>query len=233
MNSIENLTNLHEPKSIVIADDHKFVCEMLCDMTRKLWPDSTVHQISDFSELLELSEKETIDLLIIDYLMPGGSGQDIIEMITSRQPDAKLIIFSGAMSVGDVTNAIQSGIDAYAPKSMGISSFKKIVELVVHGESYVPANIVTALLKGQDTSAAKKATAEIAALDLSHRELSLLNDLATGQSNKIIAAKNQLSESAVKQIIRSLFQKLKVKNRAEAVAVAIGMNIISPNSNAS
>jgi len=227
MNMADNTLSPWVPSVIAIADDHQFVCEFLSDLCQEKWPDATIYQVSDFAGMLELVQGVAIDLMVIDYLMPGGDGGEAISAVLGLRPKTKIIVFSGAISAAEVAHVLTAGIAAYVSKAAGAESLEKVIDLVVLGETHVPRSVVVEFLDGQPSLGLNAGEGAEIMRDLSAREQILLNELAKGLPNKVIAGKMRLSESTVKQAMRGLFRKLRVKNRTQAVVAALRLGIVA------
>ncbi len=217
---------MNEPQEIIVADDHKFVRELLSDVVQRKWQSATVHEAEDFDALLEIVHKCSADLLIIDFAMPGGHIFEALSDLKSKCSTIKIVLFSGMMSAQDVAATLEAGAAAYVPKSMGIASLGRIIDLVVQGETYVPADVVSELAKEISADSNGSENTIHGEYGLTDREMVLLNELAKGKSNKVMASALELSESAIKQAVRNLVQKLHAKNRTEAVALAVRLGIV-------
>lgn len=216
----------HTPKSIVIADDHPFVGDYLKGFCAERWPNANIHLHRSCTHVVEFARKAPIDLLIMDYAMPGLDALEAVDAVLESRPEVKIIVFSGVATARNAAEILAAGASAYVSKAAGVESLDKVVDLVMLGETYAPASIVTEMLDTVHLAETDRSVAEPEKSLLSDRERRILNGLVAGDSNKVIANDMGLSESSVKQLVRTIFRKLSVKNRAQAVAEALRLGLV-------
>ncbi len=217
---------IHAPEIIVIADDHPFVGDYLKRFCFDRWPDSNINLYNNYINVVEFAKKSPIDLLIMDYAMPGLDALEAVEEVLECRPEVKIIVFSGAVTAMGAAEVLAAGVSAYVSKAAGVEGLEKVVDLVMLGETYAPASVATELLKSIRHVETDENATEAGKVLLSDRERRILSGLAAGDSNKVIADDMGLSESSVKQLVRAIFRKLSVKNRAQAVAEALRLGLV-------
>ncbi len=222
----------HTPKSIVIADDHPFVGDYLKRFCAERWPHADIHLHCNYTHIVEFARKSPVDLLIMDYAMPGLDALEAVNAVLESRPETKIIVFSGAVTARNAAEILAAGACAYVSKAAGVEGLEKVVDLVMLGETYAPASVVTEMLDAVHRAETGGNVIETEKGLLSDRERRILNRLAAGDSNKMIANDMGLSESSVKQLVRTIFRKLSVKNRAQAVAEALRLGLVEAVSEA-
>jgi DNA-binding NarL/FixJ family response regulator len=118
----------------------------------------------------------------------------------------------------DVTAALRAGARAYVLKGVAARELARIVRAVAAGEVYVTPSLASNLLFGLTGGSARQATSSLD--ELTERERQILELVASGDSNKEIAAQLYLSEKTVKHHMTNILQKLQVRNRVEAALMA-------------
>ncbi|MBX2867595.1 MAG: response regulator transcription factor [Acidiferrobacterales bacterium] len=205
---------------IVIADDHDLVRDALITLIERDDPNSEVFGASDFDGARELIDQQSdVDVLLLDVIMPGMANMTSVRTIRDKYPKIPVVLMSGHISQGDVERGFEMGARGFIPKTMNGKTLLSVLHLVVSGARYIPDLVL------EESSDSKPAPAQ--ASNLSARELDVLNELVKGLSNKVIAKNLGVEETTVKLHLRSLFKKLEVKNRTEAVIAAIEQGIIS------
>lgn len=203
---------------LIIADDHDLVRDALATLVERDDSRATVLQASDFSSAFELADShDDLDLVLLDVYMPGMDNLAGVEKITTRFPDLPVVVMSGTVQRGDVSRAFDMGARGFIPKTMNGKALVSVLHLVMSGARYVPD-----IMLEEDQQPAKPQ------FDLSPRELEVLEQLVKGLSNKVIARNLSIEETTVKLHLRSLFKKLNVNNRTEAVIVAMDSGLFQP-----
>lgn len=195
---------------LILADDHELVRDALDMLLVHFSADSEVLHAADFpSAMALLEDNEDTDLVLMDVYMPGMENLEGLAELHRRYPEMPVVMMSGRISQDDVRRAFDFGARGFIPKTLKGKALTLVLELVLNGVRFVP----DIMLAGS----APKAEPEF---DLSPREAEVLVQLAKGLSNKVIARELEIEETTVKLHLRSLFKKLGVNNRTEAVIVA-------------
>nr|WP_321360618.1 response regulator transcription factor [uncultured Hyphomonas sp.] len=216
------------PETVLIIDNHLFVCELLADFLVDKWKGVRVNFIESHDELTDkIEDSMAPDLVILDCGHPGVAAQEILNAVRDAYPSAKIVVFSAALPGIEVAAAFDLGAIAYVPKDVGLEVLSKILDLVVAGVSYVPTEIIADLMDHPPARLKANHAGSATPPSLSQREEVLLTHFLHGDSNKVVAHNMDLSESAVKQLARGLFKKLNVNNRTQAAVVAVKLGIAS------
>jgi DNA-binding NarL/FixJ family response regulator len=156
------------------------------------------------------------DVVLMDISMPGIDGVTATRDLKSQLPNIRLVILTMSSEDGHVIRAVRAGADAYLLKNTESSKVIDAIRAVYRGESVIEPQLATKLLTefrritdfrdGQSGA------------ELSTREIDLLRLVASGMSNKEIAAHMSLAESTIKNRLSLLFEKLNVKDRTQARA---------------
>lgn len=197
--------------NILIADDHDLVRETIAAYLSTV-EGFKVLSAPHFDGAMEVMKGlDSIDLLILDYNMPGMNGLDGLDRAIKSYPATKLAVMSGVAN-RDVANAAMArGAHGFIPKSLTASSLVNAIKFILSGEKYIPFDFGSA-----DTSG--KPEGEFATL--SARELQTLEQLCIGLSNKEIARNLDIQEVTVKLHVKNLLGKLGVSNRTQAALLA-------------
>jgi two-component system NarL family response regulator len=125
-----------------------------------------------------------------------------------------VIILSNYTGVDEIHAALQGGAASYLPKTAGQPELLKAIRLVAEGRTYVPTDLAVRLAE------------RLPYQELTSREQQVLALVVEGASNAQIAHKLGIADGTVKNHISSIFEKLGVTQRTEAVAVAIKRGIV-------
>jgi DNA-binding NarL/FixJ family response regulator len=193
---------------VLIADDHITVLEGLAAIIGRQ-PDMTVAaQAADGNEAVELLGRHHPDVMLLDLRMPKLDGVDVIEEIRKRDPSARIIVLTTYETDTEILRAIKAGTKAYLLKDARREDLLDCIRRVNRGETCIPASLIEKLATGLSSE------------PLTGRELNVLELLARGKSNKEIGVSLYISETTVKSHLRSIFKKLNVLSRTEAISVA-------------
>jgi DNA-binding NarL/FixJ family response regulator len=193
---------------ILIADDHSVVREGLVSLVKRKSDMVVVAEASNGREAVELWKKHRPDVTLLDLRMPELDGVGAIKEIRELDENAQIVVLTTYDGDEDIYRAIKSGAKAYLLKDTARDALVETVRRVHAGETYLPPQLAAKL--------AERVSGEA----LSPREIDVLRRMAVGKSNKEIGAELFISEGTVKTHIKSIFNKLDVVSRTEAVATA-------------
>jgi two-component system NarL family response regulator len=146
--------------------------------------------------------------------MPTLDGVGVIENIRKQDASARVIVLTTYDSDTEILRAIKAGAKAYLLKDARREELLDCIRRVNRGETCIPASL------------AEKLAAGLSSESLTGRELNVLELLAQGKSNKEIGVNLYISETTVKSHLRSIFRKLNVLSRTEAITVASRRGLI-------
>jgi len=220
---------------LLIADDHTLFRDSLVQYIQRACPDVQVLLASDFHEAFAMAnDNEAIDLVMLDYRMPGMMGLDGLRRMRESYPDIPVALMSGVAEDDQVRQAIGLGARAYFPKTMSGKALVEAIQLVLDGEQYIPRDAKTnnilpshyddasGDLKGQPIVKNHEDLGK-----LTPREMQVLKYLSKGASNKEIARDLDLQIVTIKLHVRGICKKLGAKNRTQAAISAREMGVIS------
>lgn len=209
-----------EAIKIIIADVHLILRESLKCLLESKEGFQVVDEASDGAECLEKVLNQKPDILILELLIPGKSGFDIIKEIHQKQQKCetiKILVLTGCRDIRHFAQAVQCGVDGYISKRSGYSNLQKAINTIVEGRTYFQPEMIEELNKRKF-----EIESEIKKLNsLTKRELEILKYLSVGMYNKEIALKLEISERTVKNHVSNVFKKIKVADRTQAAVFAI------------
>ncbi|MEJ8560552.1 response regulator transcription factor [Yoonia sp. GPGPB17] len=197
--------------NILIADDHDLVRDTIAAYLETVEGFKVLTAPNLQTALGQMDGIDSIDLLILDYHMPGMNGLDGLKRALKAYPATKVAIMSGVANREVANRAMAQGAHGFIPKSLSPASLVNAIKFVLSGERYLPFDF--------GTSQAAPASASSAS-DLSEREMQTLEQLCIGLSNKEIARNLGIQEVTVKLHVKNLLAKLGVSNRTQAALLA-------------
>ncbi|GAA3963431.1 response regulator transcription factor [Allohahella marinimesophila] len=205
-----------------LADDHPLFRNALVSIVEQHFPEAVITESVDLeSTLTALNGSDDIDLLLLDLTMPGS--QDLFGLVTVRERFATtpVAIVSAREDIDTISRAIGHGAAGYIPKSASPAVILEAIQTITNGESWIPAFARNRLkpLNSEEASLA----ARIA--NLTPQQYRVLCLLREGGLNKQIAYQLGVTEATVKAHITSIFRKLQVNNRTQAVVMLSKMSL--------
>lgn len=199
---------------ILIADDHVTVREGLAAMIGRQ-PDMTiVGEAANGRECVDQWRTSRPDVTLLDLRMPILDGVGAIEEIRGQDAAARIVVLTTFDTDNDISRAITAGARGYLLKDAPRDDLLESIRRVHAGETSLSPALVAKLASGLGDEA------------LTSRESGVLVLLARGHSNKDIGLALEIGETTVKSHLRSIFAKLKVLSRTEAISVASRRGLI-------
>jgi DNA-binding NarL/FixJ family response regulator len=202
---------------ILIADDHDLVRDTIEEFLKRLGDQTEVLQASTLPEAMTLAGQQTdkLDMILLDLRMPGMNGLAGLTAMRQKCPDVPVVILSGDVNPDVVRGALQAGAAGFIPKTMRGAAMLNAIRLVQSGGRYVPDVIVTNGAANLLEAGARSPK------NLTPRERQVLSQLVKGQSNKEIGRALNIEEITVALHLRSVYRKLEVSTRTQAVRIAL------------
>jgi len=210
---------------VLIADDQEIVCEGL---KRILETDPQIVVIgaaNDGQQALDMIEKELPDLVLMDLQMPRMNGVQAIRRLRVSHPDLPVLVLTTYMDDKWLFDAIRSGASGYLMKDRPRQELIDAIHGTVAGDAYIDPSVAGKVL---NTVAATPNKPEVEhSYNLTDREQDILNLLAQGLSNADISHRLYLSEGTVRNYTSTLFAKLGVADRTQAVILALRQGLVT------
>jgi DNA-binding NarL/FixJ family response regulator len=207
------------PWRVLVADDHAPTRE---DLRRVLDRDERFEicaEAADAAEAVRAALRERPDICLLDLGMPGG-GLAAVWEITSRLPEAKIVILTVFDNDTSLFAAIQAGAHGYLLKTINMNRLPEALDGVWHGEAAMQRTLVARVLESlrrREPRWRQAIGGGRTPWRLTSREWEVLDLLAHGLSTAEIAERLVLSSSAVRVHVASIVRKLGVPDRAAAV----------------
>jgi two-component system NarL family response regulator len=202
------------PIRVLLADDHAIVRQGVAQILDEQRDIRVVAQSPDGRSALAAYRQERPDVALLDLRMPELEGVELVERLRDEFPDAVLVVLTTYDTDEDIDRALKAGAKGYLLKDVAPGDLVACVRTVHQGGMWISQVV------------ASKLVARMTRVQLTPRELAVLRQVASGDSNKRIADALSISEATVKIHLTHLFEKLGAISRTEAVAKAVERGLI-------
>ncbi len=207
----------------LIVDDHQLFVAGIRHVLKQLGDDVEIREAPDAEQCLEiLTEHRDIDFLLLDLQLPGLDGLALLEILRNRWPLIPVLIVTGTQNTQIAQKVLEAGAAGYLCKTTPPSEFVTAIRQVLAGEIYVSADQSAFIQSSNENGEANPNLIT----RFTSRQLEVLNLMAHGHPNKIIASKLNLTEHTVKVHISNIFHTMKVHNRTACVKEAVRLGIV-------
>lgn len=210
---------------VLIADDHPLFRDAIKDVIGQVflargW-NFTCLEATRASEAIAAAEQhEELDLILLDLWMPGSDGLSTLLALRAKAPATPIIVVSSLDDPAVIRQAITCGAAGFIPKSSSRTLIATALQVVFAGGIYLPCELLDdAAHRAEPRDSRGDASSGGA---LTSRQLTVLDLLARGMSNKRIARDLAISDMTVKAHVTAILRKLDVSSRAQAIAAFHG-----------
>ncbi|MBR2568617.1 MAG: response regulator transcription factor [Paenibacillus sp.] len=202
---------------VLIVDDNAHAREGMMDILA-MQPDfCVVGEAVNGEEAIQLTEQLMPDLILMDISMPMLGGLEAAKRIKSKFPYVKIVMVTVSDEITHLFEALKAGAQGYLLKNLKPSQWHEYLRAIAIDEAPMSKELATKLLQEFTT---KTAMREPANTPLTLREREILERVATGESNREIAQRLNLSEHTVKNHLKNILQKLHLENRVQLTRYA-------------
>jgi two-component system nitrate/nitrite response regulator NarL len=190
--------------------------------------------INIVAEAQRLSEVETAlagraaDLILVDVSEFGDELADALRALKANLPALKIVMLTDVLDGPQLAASLSAGVDGYLMKEISYEALLQSLHLVMVGEKVFPTELATLLVNGAPSTprpGRRFVSEEVKGRGLSEREMQILQCLAQGDSNKIIANRLEITEATVKVHVKSLLRKIQANNRTQAAIWAVNQGL--------
>ncbi|HDR7517860.1 hybrid sensor histidine kinase/response regulator transcription factor [Bacillus mobilis] len=217
----------NEPIRLCIVDDHSFIRESLHTILDGQDGLQVVGMAEDGEQAVELCERLKPDLVLMDLEMSNLNGIRATKIIKGKWPDIRVLILSTFQDTKRAKEIIRNGADGYLLKSIDSRELAESIRLIYRGGTMIDQDLFHKMWDGNDEEESVELKSDGKEYGLTKRELEVLNLLSQGIRYKTIASKLYLSNGTVRNYASTLYDKLEVKNREEAVQKARDTGLLS------
>ena len=201
------------PIRILSIDDHPLVREGIAVIVDSQPDMKIVRQTSTAGEGVRQFREHRPDVTLMDLRLPDLSGIEAIIAIRAEFPDARIIVLTMFEGDVEIQRAVEAGARGYLLKSMPPTELVRVIRQVHAGKKRLPPEVAAQLSEymGEDS--------------LTPREIEVLQQVSGGNRNRDIGEYLGISEDTVKVHLRRIMDKLRARDRTQAVAIAVRRGI--------
>jgi DNA-binding NarL/FixJ family response regulator len=208
---------------VLIADDHALLRKGLISALDDLGEEVEVcYEAENADQVMDaLSMEPDLDLILLDLLMPGAKGFELLSKVCGESPGVPVVVLSATEDTGHMRKALDCGASGFICKSAGHELMLSALGLVLAGGVYVPAELLQAQADPPkaEIRPATDPQGTHSLQSLTERQREVFKLLSQGRSNKQIARELRISQNTVKIHVAAILRKLAAANRTEAVAL--------------
>jgi DNA-binding NarL/FixJ family response regulator len=199
---------------ILTVDDHVLLRKGVAALVNGEPDMKLIAEASNGQEAIEQFRLHRPDVTLMDLQMPGLNGTEVIERIRCEFRDARVIVLTTYTGDVQVLRALKAGARGYILKGHLHRELLETIRAVHTGQTRIPPDIAAEL--------ARHVTDD----ELTEREIEVLQLIAAGNSNKLIADALSIGEATVKSHVTNILSKLGANDRAHAVTIGLKRGII-------
>jgi DNA-binding NarL/FixJ family response regulator len=211
--AMKKLPTLTKKIRILLVDDHAVIRMGLTTATSDAGDMEVVADVENGADAIEAFRRHQPDVVVLDLRMPGMGGVEAIGRLREEFQGVRILVFTNYAKGDEVYRALKAGASGFVLKGMPLERLLEAIRAVHQGDQYIPSEIASRV-------------GERLLAHLSPREIEILHLLGKGLSNKEIAAHLGVVEGTVKIHITSIFTKLNVCDRTQALIEAIKRGIV-------
>jgi DNA-binding NarL/FixJ family response regulator len=214
MGTVRRMTKSPHRIRILIVDDHPLLREGIGSLIEKQEDMLIVAEASNGKEALQQFQQHTPDITLMDLRLPGLDGIDVTTAILAEYPDAKIIVLTTFRGDVQILRALKAGARAYLLKDLLRKELLEAIRTVQAGGKRIPPEIAARIAEHASDR------------NLTPREIEVLQLIATGNPNKVVADKLSVTEDTIKIHVKSILSKLGANDRTHAVTIALKRGIM-------
>jgi DNA-binding NarL/FixJ family response regulator len=206
---------------VLLTDDHTVVRSGMARLLERDEAIKIIGEASNGEQAYQLFKELNPDIIVMDMSMPGIGGLEALRRIITKQPEAKVLMFSMHENINFAMQAMTSGASGYLTKSAEANDLVAAVKQVISGKTYLSAEIAHKIalqnLSGQQDPVQKLTT----------REFEVFRLLAEGLQIEEIAELMNIGQKTVSNYQTSLKQKLSINSSVDLVKLALKHEVIN------
>lgn len=208
---------------VLLIDDHALVRRGMEELLRSRGVE-IVASAGSGEEGIRLAQSMNPEIILLDIKMPGLSGIDTLNRLRELGLKMPVVMLTMSREDADLQGALRGGAQGYLLKDMDPEELLPALEATLRGDNVVAKEMVGTLariVQGNGATTEHAAPSEAPFAELTPRELEILEYVASGLSNKMIARELSITDGTVKLHVKAILRKLGLHSRVEAAVLAV------------
>lgn len=201
---------------IVVADDHPLFRAALRSAVEKASPAAEIVECASLAEAQEALKAGPVDLLLLDLKLSDVEGLTGLTMVRADHPAVPVAVVSASEEPQTIRRTLALGAAGFIPKSAALPEMVAAITAILDGETWAPE---------VEAAGADEIDLQARIASLTPSQLRILEGLKAGRLNKQIAFDLGVTEATIKAHLTSVFRKLGVQNRTQAVILAQSLDL--------
>ena len=211
---------------VLIADNHRLFREGLCRILSREQGIQIVGEAVNGLQAINMVKELKPDVVLLDVRMPEMDGIQVIQPIHYKSPKTKALMLTAAVDEAKIFQSLKVGAKGYLSKDSSVSDLVKAIQTVHRGELWVERKLMSRFFDQEAFANSAGGNPRGKTKEgLTPREQEALRHLCAGSTNKEIAEELFISEKTVKSHVNSIFKKLNVTRRLQAILYAINKGL--------
>lgn len=211
---------------VLFVEDHQLLADALSAMLSRE-PDIEVVGIAGTVADAKLMSRERLDVVLMDYRLPDGTGVEATRAIKARWPAARVVMVTALTDDETVLESIQAGADGYMTKDRAADDVVAAVRAAHAGETLLPRSVIIEIAR-RVALARERGDERRIVEPLTPRELEILRALTEGMSTPEICGRLFIAPNTLRTHVQNIMGKLRVHSKLEAVAFALKYRLVDP-----
>jgi two-component system, NarL family, nitrate/nitrite response regulator NarL len=211
---------------VLFVEDHQLLGDALSALLARQPDIEVVGVARSVAEAKDLA-RERLDVVLMDYHLPDGTGAEATRAIKARWPSARVVMVTALSDDETVLESIQAGADGYLTKDRAADDVVHAVRAAYGGETLLPRQVIVEIARR--VAAARERGEDRRLIEpLTPRELEVLRALVDGLSTPDICARLFIAPNTLRTHVQNIMGKLRVHSKLEAVAFALRHRLVEP-----
>ncbi len=213
---------------VMLADDQALLRNSLKFILKRDEEIDVVDEASNGIEVIQALQRQDIDVILLDIIMPEQDGIETARIIKERFPETKVIMLTTFENIENIMESFLAGADGYIVKDIAPDELTMVVKCVNKGLCVIHESVQDLMIKSFNNALNRNVSVniEMGDVEISNTEREIIRLVAQGKNNKEIAQIMNFAEGTIKNKITRLLDKLDLRDRLQIAIFAIEHSLI-------